>query len=50
MNNIIFLICLPFFASALSGDYETIGYGFAVTICAAIVCLVITDRQNMGDA
>lgn len=50
MNNILSCVGLPFFASALSGDYEIIGYGFAFTMCAAIVCLVITDRQNMGDA
>lgn len=48
MHNILSWVGLPFFASALTGDYETIAYGFAVTICAAIVCLVITDRQNMG--
>lgn len=48
MNNVLFLSCLPFFASALSGDYEIIGYGFAFTMFAATVCMVITDRQNMG--
>jgi len=48
MHNILYIVSLPFFASLLSRDYEIIGYGFAFTICTAILCFILADRQNMG--
>lgn len=37
-------ITAPFFVSAFSGDYQTIGYGFAFTICASMGFLALADH------